>query len=157
MNISDNSIELDKTKAFCFKISNSFKKYSTYLYVIIAVICMSLKHVNSSEVLVDAQEKRVHENYHVFKFHFEGVSDAYGITLWILLGSMAKIGFHLFSKITNKLPESCLLIILGLIVGGVFFTTELADQDSYVLSSEIFFIYLLPPIILEAGYFMPNR
>ena len=66
-------------------------------------------------------------------------------------------GFHLFHKLTDKLPESCLLIILGLAVGVLFYTTKLADQNSYVLSSEIFFIYLLPPIILEAGYFMPNR
>lgn len=63
----------------------------------------------------------------------------------------------MFSKITDKIPESCLLIVLGLVVGTLFYTTKLATQDNYVLSSEAFFIYLLPPIILEAGYFMPNR
>ena len=50
-----------------------------------------------------------------------------------------------------------MLIILGLVVGALFYTTNIADHDSYGLSSEVFFIYLLPPIILEAGYFMPNR
>jgi hypothetical protein len=50
-----------------------------------------------------------------------------------------------------------LLIILGLIVGGLFYATKLADQKSYILNSETFFLFLLPPIILEAGYFMPNR
>lgn len=67
------------------------------------------------------------------------------------------IGFHLFTKVTDKVPESCLLIILGLVIGALFYTTKLAQQESYILPSEVFFIYLLPPIILEAGYFMPNR
>lgn len=58
---------------------------------------------------------------------------------------------------TDKVPESCLLIILGLVIGALFYTTKLAQQESYILQSEVFFIYLLPPIILEAGFFMPNR
>ena len=66
-------------------------------------------------------------------------------------------GVHLSHKLTEKFPESCLLIVLGLVVGGLFYATKIADQKSYVLNSETFFIYLLPPIILEAGYFMPNR
>ena len=128
-------------------------------YIYIGLICVytALKQANASSVQVAGQPDKPHETYAVFRFHFEAVSNAYAITLWILLGSLAKIAFHMFSKITNKLPESCLLIILGLVVGGLFFTTKLAEQESYVLSSEVFFIYLLPPIILEAGYFMPNR
>ena len=136
------------------KLPPAFKRY---IYIAIISIYMLLKHAQASSVEVAGQPEKPHETYVVFRFHFESVSDAYAITLWILLGSLAKIAFHLFSKITNKLPESCLLIILGLVVGGLFFTTKLAEQESYVLSSEVFFIYLLPPIILEAGYFMPNR
>ena len=65
--------------------------------------------------------------------------------------------FHLSHKLTEKLPESCLLVILGLIVGALFYATKLADERAYVLNSTTFFLFLLPPIILEAGYFMPNR
>ena len=63
----------------------------------------------------------------------------------------------MFTKVTDKVPENCLLIVLGLVIGALFYTTKLAQQESYVLAAEVFFIYLLPPIILEAGYFMPNR
>ena len=66
-------------------------------------------------------------------------------------------GFHLSHKLTEKFPESCLLVILGVLVGAFFFSSKLAVQKAYVLNSETFFLFLLPPIILEAGYFMPNR
>ncbi|CAF3848202.1 unnamed protein product, partial [Rotaria sordida] len=95
--------------------------------------------------------------FHVAYFNFEHVSDVYAITLWILLGSLAKVGFHLSHRLTEKFPESCLLIILGLIVGALLYVTHLAEQKAYVLNSDTFFLFLLPPIILEAGYFMPNR
>ena len=67
------------------------------------------------------------------------------------------LGFHLSKKLTEKFPESCLLILLGVVVGGLLYATKLAEQKAYVLNSDTFFIFLLPPIILEAGYFMPNR
>jgi sodium/hydrogen exchanger 3 len=44
-----------------------------------------------------------------------------------------------------------------LIVGTLLYATKLAEQKAYVLNSDTFFLFLLPPIILEAGYFMPNR
>lgn len=66
-------------------------------------------------------------------------------------------GFHLSHKLTEKFPESCLLIILGLVVGTLLYATKLAEQKAYVLNSDTFFLFLLPPIIFEAGYFMPNR
>jgi len=47
--------------------------------------------------------------------------------------------------------------MLGLVVGALFYLSKLADQEAYVLKSETFFLFLLPPIILEAGFFMPNR
>jgi hypothetical protein len=51
-----------------------------------------VKRVNGSTEVVDANEDRVVTRYQVARFTFEEVSDVYGITLWILLGSLAKIG-----------------------------------------------------------------
>ncbi|KAF1746692.1 hypothetical protein GCK72_023149 [Caenorhabditis remanei] len=51
-------------------------------------------------------------------------------------------------------PESAVLIVLGLFAG--FSIYELWTVDLY-LHPDLFFLYLLPPIVLEAGYFMPNK
>ncbi|XP_070616244.1 sodium/hydrogen exchanger 2-like [Erythrolamprus reginae] len=88
-------------------------------------------------------------------FDYQHVQVPFEITLWILLASLAKIGFHLFEKLPSVVPESCLLIVVGLIMGGIIF--GLNDKSPPVMGSDIFFLYLLPPIVLDAGYFMPSR
>lgn len=55
---------------------------------------------------------------------------------------------------SNIVPESCLLIVVGLLVGSVIRAVE---EEAPVLDSKFFFLYLLPPIILDAGYFLPIR
>lgn len=55
---------------------------------------------------------------------------------------------------SHVVPESCLLIVVGLLVGGII---RAVDEEAPVLESELFFLYLLPPIILDAGYFLPIR
>lgn len=63
-------------------------------------------------------------------------------------------GFHLIPRVSNVVPESCLLIVVGLLVGGII---RAIDEEAPVLESKLFFLYLLPPIILDAGYFLPIR
>lgn len=53
------------------------------------------------------------------------------------------------------MPESCLLIIVGALVGSIIFGTH--HKSPPVMDSSIYFLYLLPPIVLESGYFMPTR
>lgn len=53
------------------------------------------------------------------------------------------------------MPESCLLILVGALVGGIIFGTD--HKSPPVMDSSIYFLYLLPPIVLEGGYFMPTR
>lgn len=97
------------------------------------------------------------ERYPLVVFDFERVELPFVICLWVLIASLAKIGFHLHSKLPTVVPESCLLIILGLIVGCILHYSRVASTSEYVLDANIFFIYLLPPIIFDAGYFMPIR
>ncbi|XP_032302996.1 sodium/hydrogen exchanger 5 isoform X1 [Coturnix japonica] len=77
------------------------------------------------------------------------------VVAWILVASLAKIVFHLSRKVTSVVPESCLLILLGLGLGGI--VLAVAKKPKYQLEPNMFFLFLLPPIVLDAGYFMPSR
>ncbi|KAF1757746.1 hypothetical protein GCK72_014202 [Caenorhabditis remanei] len=92
--------------------------------------------------------------YQLFTWKWDDVHHVYVITVWLLIASLAKILFNLMKPISKWLPDSSLLIIVGLGLGWVLHQTTLSGAT---LDSHTFFLYLLPPIIFDAGYFMPNR
>ncbi|XP_055549040.1 sodium/hydrogen exchanger 3 isoform X16 [Wyeomyia smithii] len=93
--------------------------------------------------------------YPVAQVEFSRVETPFVIGVWILSASIAKIGFHMTPKLSKMFPESCLLIVVGVIIGVLLrFATNLHVSP---LTPNTFFFYMLPPIILDAGYFMPNR
>lgn len=61
----------------------------------------------------------------------------------------------MYHKITIWIPETCLLIAVGLIVGGIMHSVH--EEPPAVLTSSVFFLYMLPPIVLDSAYFMPTR
>lgn len=75
------------------------------------------------------------------------------ISDWLFLCFLAV--FHLSHKVTRVVPESALLIVLGVFLGGIVLAAD--HIASFSLTPTVFFFYLLPPIVLDAGYFMPNR
>ncbi|XP_078538748.1 sodium/hydrogen exchanger 1 [Lissotriton helveticus] len=90
----------------------------------------------------------------VLGFDYEHVRNPFEISLWILLASLMKLGFHVIPTVSNVVPESCLLIVVGLLVGGLI---KGVGEKPPVLDTDLFFLFLLPPIILDAGYFLPLR
>ncbi|XP_053561424.1 sodium/hydrogen exchanger 4 [Bombina bombina] len=86
---------------------------------------------------------------------YDLVQIPYEITLWIILASYAKIGFHLYHKLPAIMPESCILIAIGVLLGGIIFGTD--HKAPPAMRTDIYFLYLLPPIVLEGGYFLPTR
>lgn len=95
----------------------------------------------------------------VLSFNFDHVRKPFEISLWILLALLMKLAFHIIPRVSNVVPESCLLIVVGLLVGGLIRASSPTgiEDNAPVLDSKLFFLYLLPPIILDAGYFLPIR
>uniref|UniRef100_A0A8R1HX98 Sodium/hydrogen exchanger n=1 Tax=Caenorhabditis japonica TaxID=281687 RepID=A0A8R1HX98_CAEJA len=92
--------------------------------------------------------------FRLFTWKWNDVNQIYVITTWLLIASLAKILFNCVKPLSQYLPDSSLLIIVGLALGYLLRKITLSGTT---LDSHVFFLYLLPPIIFDAGYFMPNR
>lgn len=71
-------------------VSWCFKK-SCINYALILCLYMVVRQVSSVSEEVLGVEENIIERYKIAKFNFDHVSGVYTITLWILLGSLAKI------------------------------------------------------------------
>nr|XP_028594551.1 sodium/hydrogen exchanger 1 isoform X1 [Podarcis muralis] len=102
-----------------------------------------------------APGKHTHQKaFPVLGIDYKHVRIPFEIALWILLACLMKLGFHVIPTISSIVPESCLLIVVGLLVGGLI---KAVGETPPILESDVFFLFLLPPIILDAGYFLPLR
>ncbi|XP_042363119.1 sodium/hydrogen exchanger 3-like isoform X2 [Plectropomus leopardus] len=88
-----------------------------------------------------------------FKWHH--VETPYLIALWILVAGLAKLVIEANHHVTSVIPESALLICFGFILGGIIWGAD--KVQTFTLTPTVFFFYLLPQIILDAGYSMPNK
>ena len=88
---------------------------------------------------------------------------------FVMLSGLAKLGFHRAHFVSSRIPESCLLIILGAVFGALIYAfyedecslNQSCTDDSQLVfpkfTPDLFFLYLLPPIILEAAYCLHNK
>ena len=97
------------------------------------------------------------KRFKVVDISWEHVSTPFIISIWIIFAGVSKIGLGLVYKFVSKVPESCILISLGLAVGGIAYIARGATTSSTFFDSNTFFLFILPPIVIEAGYFMPKR
>uniref|UniRef100_A0A3Q2D8C1 Sodium/hydrogen exchanger n=2 Tax=Cyprinodon variegatus TaxID=28743 RepID=A0A3Q2D8C1_CYPVA len=149
-----------------------YRRTKGALFSLIVCICFSLPNGSRGEIPpkptagvtilppVQPDEPQAYPedeypNLPVFTMDYTRIQIPFEITLWMLLASFAKIGFHVYHKITIWVPESCLLISIGLIVGAIMHSVH--ETPPAVLTSNVFFLYMLPPIVLDSGYFMPTR
>ncbi|XP_034776576.2 sodium/hydrogen exchanger 3-like isoform X1 [Acipenser ruthenus] len=127
------------------------------LLVVVLLLCSSTKAENKINATTDTGDGggAPPSGYKIVTFNWQHVKNPYIISVWIMVASIAKMVFHMSSKLTTIIPESALLIFLGLLLGGVVWAAD--HVASYTMKPTLFFFYLLPQIVLDAGYFMPNR
>ncbi|XP_075745325.1 uncharacterized protein LOC119176890 isoform X3 [Rhipicephalus microplus] len=91
-----------------------------------------------------------HHGVTVASIRWNFVSVPFVFTVFIILAGFTKIVFHHANFLSSIVPESCMLIVLGTMVGGIAHVTH----SDYVpnFSPDLFFLFLLPPIILESAY-----
>ncbi|CAH1783477.1 unnamed protein product [Owenia fusiformis] len=93
---------------------------------------------------------------HLVNIRYAYVREPLILFVFLVLVNLAKVGFHHADFLSSLLPESCLLIILGVLIGVIFrYNSRLIGF--FDITDKVFFLILLPPIILEAAYSLYNR
>ncbi|XP_071480714.1 probable Na(+)/H(+) antiporter nhx-9 [Diadema antillarum] len=140
--------------------SSLYQLLSLTLLVVAALVPAASGVGPGGDVLEEGCEELQYEDttnhtkyYEVLTVHFNEVAIPLVIAIWILIAAIAKVLFH-FSPLPKYVPESCLLIAIGFALGGLFLLNRNSVFNAE-LGSHMFFLYLLPPIMMEAGYFMP--
>ncbi|KII67970.1 Sodium/hydrogen exchanger 2 [Thelohanellus kitauei] len=107
------------------------------LYLVLTTKCSDVKTEGEKE------SESAHEGFQLVHINYERVSTYLMICLWLLSAIIARIVFHYFKRFSRGIPESCLLIVLGVAIGAVFYFAKLAESVFIVV--DVFFLILLPP------------
>ncbi|XP_071815154.1 sodium/hydrogen exchanger 3-like isoform X2 [Apostichopus japonicus] len=136
------------------------------------VIEMYLNETEIPETLEHCGDHERMTEFKVARLQWHEVDIPLIIALWIIFATIVRLAFS-FSSLEKYIPESCILICTGFVIGGIVLIlsavtssksghpNDTVHSTRYAgvlqLESELFFLFLLPPIMLEAGYFMPVR
>ncbi|KAF8568948.1 hypothetical protein P879_05459 [Paragonimus westermani] len=94
------------------------------------------------------------------KWEFHEFSVHITVMLFLLIMILIKMAFHHIPYLADYVPESLLLILLGIIFGVIVrYGIKVGSFEATVwqLTPTLFFTYLLPPIVLESSYSLYNR
>jgi sodium/hydrogen exchanger 3 len=115
----------------------------------------------------EEEERSFDSEVRVATLQFSELQIEFVVVVFILVVILAKLVWHhdLMHPVSNNIPESCMLIVVGAHIGGIilgsFYLDDCHRQNEvsppFKFTPSLFFIYLLPPIVLEAGYFLNNR
>ncbi|KAH3834056.1 Na(+)/H(+) exchanger protein 7-like [Dreissena polymorpha] len=116
-------------------------------------------HINQTDASATPKEPEASHHsstYELVQVHWEHVKAPLVFTLVVIIAGLSKIGFHYSHFLSSKVPESCVLIMIGVIFGIILRFTNTSDKITLYAPHE-FFLYLLPPIILESAFSLYDR
>lgn len=105
-----------------------------------------------------ASQNLTENDLNIIKTDWSEVSIPFEISIWVLIVAILELIINSIRKFKYFaiIPETCYLIILGMIIGSIL--EAVFDQGNLVeiINEDVFFLVLLPPIVFDAGYNMPR-
>ena len=135
-------------------------------FLVLVTYCKAKKEVSSLNSKVeDSHGPSDHDSHgvHLASWRWEEFSSPILFTGMLIFTVILKIIFHHLPRLERLLPESCVLIVVGILCGLfidkvlLHHTEEKRFSEFPKFTANLFFNILLPPIIFDAALSLYNK